>query len=113
MDDNRNFRLSLKIGLTREGFKVETAKNVVEAIQLLVQNTFDFLFTDVKMPNLNGYDLARVATAMRPEMKVVLLSAFDFKEYDHKYPEFSYLPKLNKPFPIEKLVAMTQHVPSQ
>ena len=104
VDDNRNFRLSLKIGLTREGFKVQTAENVVEAIQLLVQNPFDFLLTDIKMPKLNGYDLAKVAREMKPDINVILLSAYDFKEYDSIYPGFSDLPKLNKPFEIKKLV---------
>jgi YesN/AraC family two-component response regulator len=108
VDDNRNFRLSLKIGLTREGFKVHTAANVADAIQLLVQTSFDFLITDIKMPKLDGYDLIRIAKELKPNLSVVLISAFDFKEYDLRYPEFSDIPKLNKPFPIEGLVAITQ-----
>lgn len=112
VDDNRNFRLSLKIGLTREGYRVETAQNVVEAIQMLVKDNYDFLLTDIKMPKLNGYDLAKVAKEMKPEINIVLLSAYDFKEYDSKYPGFADIPKLNKPFEIAKLLTIMNNKPN-
>ncbi len=37
VDDNKNFRLSLKIGLTRQGFKVETANNAEPKLVKLIE----------------------------------------------------------------------------
>jgi DNA-binding NtrC family response regulator len=104
VDDNKNFRLSLKIGLTRQGFKVDTAQNAIEAITKLDNSSYDILLTDVEMPKLNGFDLAKVATELNPHMDIIFLSAYDFKEYDENYPNFSGSQKINKPFEINNLV---------
>ena len=104
VDDNKNFRLSLKIGLTRQGFKVETAENAVDAITKLDNKMYDILLTDVEMPKLNGFDLAKVAKELNPHMDIIFLSAYDFTEYDENYPNFAGSQKLNKPFEINNLL---------
>ena len=104
VDDNRNFRLSLKIGLTRQGFKVQTAQNAIEAIQMLDAHPFDLLLTDVEMPKLNGFELAKVAKELNPNMDIIFLSAYDFRAYDENYPGFTSAIKLNKPFEMKNLL---------
>jgi len=64
--------------LERAGYIVLEARDGREALDLICsyQGTIDLLFTDVIMPHLDGRQLADVATALRPELKVLFTSAF-------------------------------------
>jgi len=47
-----------------------------EAMRLAMQylHSLDLLLTDDRMPGMNGYDLMRVVRAIRPDLKVILMS---------------------------------------
>jgi PAS domain S-box-containing protein len=64
--------------LTSLGYKVTAVSNGHEALDLLEQgHCFDVLFTDVVLPKgLNGVEVARRASAIRPELKVLLTSGY-------------------------------------
>jgi len=63
VDDNETLRLSLQLVLQRNGFDVESAANVNEALRLIGSQTFDALLSDLHMP-LPGDGLT-VVSAMR------------------------------------------------
>ena len=59
------------------GFNVIAAANGTEALELLQREpAVSLLFTDVVMPGLNGFELARRATRLRPQLKVLYTSGF-------------------------------------
>ena len=61
--------------LEEVGCEVETALNGSEAIaKLRNDQSIEVLITDVNMPGISGYQLADQAKAIRPELKVILLS---------------------------------------
>jgi len=106
VDDNRNFRTSLAIGLKREGFEVEAFGNPIEAYNRIQEASFDVLLTDLRMPYLNGYELARLVKREQPMITIILLSAYDFKDYlpqDTRVHEFV---KLSKPFEMRELLTL-------
>ncbi len=110
VDDNRNFRTCLAIGLRREGYEVEAFGNPIEAFDRLQQSRFDVLLTDLRMPYLNGYELARLAGRHQPTLRVVLLSAYDFREYIPKDGITSEYIKLSKPFEMSALLAVLSRI---
>ena len=59
VDDQRYFRELIEEFLTAEGFEAQTAASGEEALHLLERSAFDIVLTDVNMPRLNGYDLAK------------------------------------------------------
>ncbi len=61
---------------------VQTAANGLEARDLVDQQTFDCVLSDVVMPGLDGYDLFVYIRAHHPEIPVVLMTAF-FYDRDH------------------------------
>ncbi|MBN1611854.1 MAG: response regulator [Polyangiaceae bacterium] len=77
-DDPVNLRI-VESRLTMAGAEVRSARNGIEALELLAgqENRFDLLFVDVMMPGLNGYELTRRVRERYPAsvLPVVLLTA--------------------------------------
>jgi CheY-like chemotaxis protein len=77
VDDDEDVR-EMAVNVIEElGFNVIAAANGTEALELLQREpAVSLLFTDVVMPGLNGFELARRATRLRPELKVLYTSGF-------------------------------------
>jgi CheY-like chemotaxis protein len=106
VDDNKNFRTCLAIGLRREGYEVEVFGNPVEAFNRIQECVFDVLLTDLRMPYFNGYELARLAVRHQPTLRIVLLSAYDFNDFIPEEKEAQTYLKLSKPFEMSNLVKL-------
>jgi DNA-binding NtrC family response regulator len=77
VDDQEMMRDSLATTLVREGHEVVAAGDGAVAITRLSSGTrFDLLITDLKMPKMTGIELLAEAKKLRPEMPVVLMTAF-------------------------------------
>ncbi|HEX2755835.1 MAG TPA: ATP-binding protein [Candidatus Limnocylindrales bacterium] len=64
--------------LRRSGYSVVSATNPADALLLIAdrQSPADLLLTDVVMPGMSGPDLARRASVLRPDLRVVLMSGY-------------------------------------
>src|SRR5206468_1656457 len=77
VDDTELMRDSLAATLAREGHEIIAAGDGAAAMQRLTSGTrFDLLITDVRMPKLAGNDLLAEAKKIRPDMPVVIMTAF-------------------------------------
>ena len=76
VDDQEMMRDSLVGTLVREGHEVIGCVDAAAAIGRLQANRFDLLITDLKMPKMTGIELLGEAKRLRPEMPVVLMTAF-------------------------------------
>lgn len=56
-DDERSIRRALREILEFEGYQIEEAENGMDALKLLRNQTFDLVFCDIKMPQLDGLEL--------------------------------------------------------
>jgi len=76
-DDSFVRRAAARI-LERAGYNVLEAADGKEALQWVCSfhGHIDLLFTDVVMPQMDGRQLADIALALRPRMKVLYTSAF-------------------------------------
>jgi len=75
-DDQDILRDSLATTLARQGYEVVAAADGQAALDRLQQERFDLLISDLKMPRLSGLDLLAAARRLRPDMPVVLMTAF-------------------------------------
>ncbi len=79
-DDQEMMRDSLCATLVREGHEVVAASDGAGAVGKLsaggVAGRFDLLITDLKMPRMTGTELLAEAKRLRPELPVVLMTAF-------------------------------------
>jgi len=76
VDDQEMMRDSLVATLKREGHEVTACAESAVAAQRLTQGRFDLLITDLKMPKMSGIELLGEAKRLRPDLPVVLMTAF-------------------------------------
>jgi len=78
--DDEESVLSVLVEMLRGmGHQVTPALGGSAAIEVLRLETFDVVFTDLGMPDVNGWDLAAVVKSRRPECAVVLVSGWGFQ----------------------------------
>jgi len=57
-------------------FKVESASNGKEALEILSKKNFQILLSDIQMPEMDGIDLLKESRRLYPEMDVILMTAY-------------------------------------
>src|SRR3954470_7320547 len=75
-DDQEMMRDSLAATLVREGHEVVAATDGPFALEKIAERRFDLLITDLKMPKMMGTELLIEAKRLRPEMPVIIMTAF-------------------------------------
>src|SRR5690606_21143180 len=77
VDDHRNTRESLALGLASLELEVATAGSPREALDALGAGSWDWLVCDIRMPWMSGIDLAATARALLPALGLILMTAYD------------------------------------
>jgi len=75
IDDEARSKDALKRILTRKGYFVKTAERGSQAIELLKQENFGLIITDLMMPEMSGIDVLRQAKALNPDIEVIIVTA--------------------------------------
>jgi DNA-binding NtrC family response regulator len=77
VDDEVLIRDMIKKGLSQMGgFSVEVAQSGLEAIEKMEKDVFDLVLTDLKMPKMDGLELLKTIKGTKPEMMVILMTAY-------------------------------------
>jgi CheY-like chemotaxis protein len=76
VDDDPELREIVAAALAQPGYVIFTASDGCEAIRILANNRVSLLITDIKMPVINGFELARQAKVMRPSIQIIYLSGY-------------------------------------
>src|SRR5437867_7955282 len=74
VDDEAAIRLTLGALLQRAGYDVTPAENGEEAVALLERQAFDLLLVDLKMPGMDGMQVAAEARARQPDIAIIVLT---------------------------------------
>jgi DNA-binding NtrC family response regulator len=84
IDDEADLVDLFQEALEKNGFKVFTFTDSIQALKTLEKNIQEYrlILSDYRMPKLNGYELCNKLTGLNPELKVILMSAYDTLEYD-------------------------------
>ncbi|NOX96417.1 MAG: response regulator [Alphaproteobacteria bacterium] len=103
-EDDESMRRFLKKALERAGHSVIDASQGDEALTELQLREFDLLLTDIVMPVMDGIELARRATEIDPEMKIMFITGFAAVALNaaSQTPEDAKV--LSKPFHLKDLV---------
>ena len=76
VDDEASIRLLYSAELTDEGYAVDAAATIAEALEKLHSNRYDVTLLDIKLKNESGLDLLQQIVKERHDMVVILSSAF-------------------------------------
>src|SRR5882724_11834713 len=81
VDDYEDISEMLATLLRHEGFEVETASSAGEALDKFVSGDFCLVLSDLGMPGMNGYELARKLRRLPECKRVVLIAVTGFSIY--------------------------------
>jgi len=107
-DDDRGIRTVLTQALGRAGYEVRTTGNAATLWRWVSDGEGDLVITDVVMPDENGLDLLPRIKKIRPDLRIVVMSAQNTLLTAVKATQrgaFEYMPK---PFDIRELVNVVQ-----
>ncbi|KAF0112638.1 MAG: two-component system NtrC family nitrogen regulation response regulator GlnG [Rhodospirillaceae bacterium] len=107
-DDDRSIRTVLTQALGREGYDVRTTGNAATLWRWVSDGEGNLVITDVVMPDENGLDLLPRIKKVRPDLRIIVMSAQTTLLTAVKATErgaFEYLPK---PFDLKELVAVVR-----
>jgi len=104
VEDDPALMIVISRSLSGRGYEVETAENGVEALgRLSSEAEFDLLLSDIVMPEMDGLELALMATAQFPKLKVVLMSGYASEWRRTVNLENVIHGVLNKPFSLDEM----------
>lgn len=103
-EDDDSMRVFLERALAKAGYEVIAFANGQEAFDRLKQEPFTLLLTDIVMPHMDGIELARRASELDPELKIMFITGFAAVtlNVENKAPKDARV--LSKPFHLKDLV---------
>lgn len=113
VDDEWNVLRYLTVAIDWEQIgihEIRTAQNGKEALQVLEEFLPDIAIVDVEMPDMTGLEFCRRASALQPELRMVILSAFDRFDYAKQAIGIGVKEYILKPVDEEELVQVIRKV---
>jgi two-component system response regulator PilR (NtrC family) len=103
VDDEKSMREVLTIMLEKEGYVVGEAASGEEALDLVRQNGFNVMLTDLKMPGMSGLELTERVRSLDPNVVVITMTAFASLESAVEALRLGAFDYITKPFRVEEI----------
>jgi CheY-like chemotaxis protein len=109
-DDEETLRAFVARGLQLDGHDVATACDGAEALERLLEpgETFDLLLTDIRMPMMDGIELALSAAKERPALPILLMTGYADQRERARDLNVLVRDVLAKPFSLTALRAVVR-----
>lgn len=104
IEDDIAFEKMLSSFLKRKGFEISSSPDGKTARTVLEEEKFDFLITDLKLPDDSGLDLLVYAQKKQPDIKVILMTGYAEVDSAVKAIKKGALDYISKPFRPEELL---------
>ena len=103
-EDDNDMRRFLVKALEKAGYEVSSFDNGASAYDRLREEPFSLLLTDIVMPEMDGIELARRATELDPDLKVMFITGFAAVALNPNSKAPKDAKVLSKPFHLRDLV---------
>ena len=117
VDDEPDILTVFKQSLDSAGYSTYGFVNPVAALEHFTENpqNYQFIISDIRMPRLSGFELAREARKVSQDVKIVLMSAFEIQmhEFNKVLPSTRVDALLTKPVTTEKLKSVLETLAEQ
>lgn len=89
----------------KDSYAISTATDGDEAIELIKQQSFDLIITDMKMPKVTGEEVVKFAKENSPNSKVIIVSGYSSLYSVSESVEYGADGFISKPFSIKQLMS--------
>jgi len=104
-EDDTDMRRFLVKALQNAGFEVTSYDNGLSAYHRLREEPFELLLTDIVMPEMDGIELARRASELDPDIKIMFITGFAAVALHPASEAPKQAKVLSKPFHLRENVA--------
>jgi len=106
VDDSLTVRKITSRLLVREGFEVVTARDGVEALEMLAEETPDVILLDIEMPRMDGFEFTRMIKrdARSSHIPIIMITSRTAEKHQALARDLGVDLYLGKPFQEEELV---------
>jgi len=110
VDDERISRRTTCLQLREAGYDAEDAENAFAALQRVEAEAWDVVVTDLRMPGMDGLELLQEIEKRRPELDVVVMTAYGSVESAVAAMKHGAADYLTKPFRFQELDLRLQRI---
>ena len=103
-------REMLKKILEDKGYRVATAKDGAEAIEMVKSQHYDIIFLDVRLPDMSGVETFEQVKKIDPEAAVIMMTGYTGEELVKKAVSEGAYACIYKPFDMEKVIALVEDI---
>jgi DNA-binding NtrC family response regulator len=103
VDDEQNSREGLTKILIKEGYEVIAAESGEDALVEAKKQDFDLIITDLRMPEISGIDVLEKIRAKKPDIGVIIVTAYGEVNSYLKAMTLGAFEYLNKPIKLDEL----------
>lgn len=104
VDDEEIILDSFRKVLVYAGFSIDTVEKGEEALGLIRKNDYDFVFTDLKMPGMDGVELTKAVKHLRPDIDVIVITGYASIDTAVETVRFGAMDYVEKPFTEDELL---------
>lgn len=108
VDDEDVILDSFRKILVLDGYTVDTVNSGPEAINLIKSHHYDFVFTDLKMPEMDGVEVTKTVKFLRPDIDVIIITGYATVETAVDCMKLGALDYVQKPFTEDELLEFTK-----
>ena len=106
VDDEKIKRITLRDDLREANYDAIAVESPTTGLQLLENEHFDVLVTDLRMPQMHGIDFLKRVKKEHPNITVIIMTAYATVETAVESMQFGAYNYIKKPFSSEELIAM-------
>jgi DNA-binding NtrC family response regulator len=108
VDDELDILSVITTALLRDGYLVHSFNNASKALEDfdICNKKISIVITDLRLPGHTGFEIARKARAVKPDVPIILMTAFEINtsEFEKVFPSLTGVALLQKPFTIDILL---------
>ena len=107
IDDEEDITTALKAGLEKYGFNVEVSNNPVLSLSNYKPGYYDLVILDIRMPNMDGFELYKVIRKLDTKTKICFWTAFEvaYEQFVKTFPTMNEQYLIKKPVTLDDLVS--------
>lgn len=108
VDDEPVILDSFRKILVLDGYSIDTVESGKEALGLVQTRSYDFVYTDLKMPEMDGVEVTKAVKHLRPDIDVIIITGFATVETAVECMKFGAMDYVQKPFTEDELLEFTR-----